>query len=116
MAIEEDIRHRTHSDNLYEMLRTNLQNGESLIYRAASDFDIKEGVITITNTLLETDQANVKVDGSVNLSEWSINSDFSLTFNQLKDKIVPIEYQWTGALNNPNLVINSSALKNKYDS
>lgn len=116
LAIEEDIRHRTHSDNLYEMLRTNLQNGESLIYRAASDFDIKEGVITITNTLLETDQANVKVDGSVNLSEWSINSDFSLTFNQLKDKIVPIEYQWTGALNNPNLVINSSALKNKYDS
>ncbi len=116
LAIEEDIRHRTHSDNLYDMLRTNLQNGESLFYRIVSDFDIKDGIVSIVNALLETEQSKVNVLGSANLADWTVASDFSLTFNQLKDKIVPIEYNWTGSLNNPNLVINSSALKNKYDS
>lgn len=116
LAIEEDVRHRTHSDNLYDMLRTNLQNGESLFYRIVTDFDIKDGNISIVNSLLETEQAKIIASGMVNLSDWTINSDFTLTFNQLKDKIVPIEYQWTGSLNNPNVVINSLALKNKYDS
>ena len=115
-SIEEDLKNRTTSDNLYEMLRTNLQSGETSFYEAKADLDIKNGIITIKNNNLLTNQATVVAKGSISLPEWDINTDFNVTFNHLKDKIVPIEYQWTNSLNNPNLVITSSELKKKYDS
>ena len=115
-AIEEDIKDRTRSDDLYEMLRTNLQSGETAFYNSTANFEIKNGNITIKDIKMENNQAVVTSKGNVNLLDWEVNADFNLEFNLLKDRIVPIEYQWTNSLNNPNLVINSSALKNKYDS
>ncbi|MBE6450694.1 MAG: AsmA family protein [Alphaproteobacteria bacterium] len=114
-AIEKDVKSRTHSDGLYEMLRTNLQSGETNFYNIKADFDIKNGNISIKNAHMDSNRAIVTAKGSADLTDWNVNLDFALTYNQLKEKIVPIEYKWTDSLNNPNLVINSSALKDKYD-
>ena len=114
--IEGDLKDRTHSDGLFDMLRTNLQSGNTFFNTMKSMLNIKNGIATLKNANLITDNANVAVTGNIDIINWTIDTGFTLTFNNLKDTVLPVTYQWNGSLNNPNLVINSSALKEKYDS
>lgn len=113
--IEDDINDRNYSSGLFDMLRTNLQGGETSFYNIKSDFIVKNGIVSFKDIMMESSNAVVLLSGKSNLFDWTVNADFTVTYNSLKNKLPPITYKWDGTLNNPNLIINSSALKSKYD-
>lgn len=114
-AIETDVTFRDRSDNLYEMLRKELSEGQTDFYSINAELNIKDGEFELANSYLKSTFAEMTMSGNGNLATWEINNAFSLTFNQFTDQIPPIEIKWNGHLNNPNVVINADQLKNKYD-
>ncbi len=113
--IAEDINKRTHSTGLFDMLRTNLQSGETSFYNIQSDFEVKNGIASFKDIIMENSKANVTLNGKLNLFDWTINTDFLLKIHNIKENTPPVTYQWDGSISNPNLIITSLSLKNKYD-
>jgi len=115
-VIEDDLSKRTHSDNLDEFLREYLQRGQSKFELVGAEVDFKDGNLTFKDALAASGLATVDIAGSGSLKKWDVDASFRVVFERLRDQIVPIEFKWTGPLNNPNLIVDASALKNKYDS
>ncbi len=114
-VIEVDLSQRTHSDNLYEVLRDNLQKGSSTFELIGAELNFEKGAYTFKDALMASNFATLDVSGSGSLINWDTNTSFKLVFEHLRDKIVPIDFQWTGSLANPNMIVDGSALKHKYD-
>ncbi len=114
--IENDLSHRTHSDNLMEMLRENLQKGQTAFEVVGAEIDIKNSSYTFKDALMASGLATIDISGTGSLKNWDTDTTFKIVFERLRDQLVPIEFKWNGPLNNPNLIVNSSDLKNKYDS
>ena len=115
-AIYTDLQKREYSDNLFEMLRDNLQRGQTRFEHIGGRLNFENGDYTFENFQMNNANALVDVSGSGSLRTWDINTLFKLSYPSLQDKIVPIDFKWTGTLSNPNLVIEAQALKEKYDS
>ncbi len=114
-VIEDDLSKRTHSDNLSDFLREYLQRGQSKFELVGAEADFKDGNFTFNDALAASSLATVDIAGNGSLKKWDIDASFRVVFERLHDQIVPIEFKWTGLLNNPNLMVDDSALKNKYD-
>lgn len=114
-AIEKDLTERTHSDNLYDMLRDNLQQGETLFQSSGADVKIQKGIYEFENGEFISENARIFANASGQLTDWDLKAVFKTEFEKLKEKIVPFEFSLTGSLNNPNLIVDGSALKSKYD-
>lgn len=113
--IEDDLSKRTHSDDLFEMLKTNLQQGSSNFELVGAEINIKDSEYTFKDALMASGLVTIDVAGKGSLKEWNTDSVFKVVFERLRDKILPIEFKWSGSLANPVLVIDATALKNKYD-
>lgn len=114
-AIEDDLQRRTRSDGLFEILRDNLQKGQTRFELIGTEIVFNNGVYTLNNGLMASGPVTINFSGTGNLKNWDTNTNFNLVFEALRDKVVPIDFKWTGSLANPNLIVDSSALKNKYD-
>ena len=114
--IEDDLSRRTHSDNLIEMLRENLQKGQTPFELVGAEIDIKNSNYTFKDALMASGLVTIDVSGSGSLKNWDTDTTFKIVFERLRDKLVPIEFKWNGSLSNPNLIVDGSDLKNKYDS
>ena len=114
--IEDDLSRRTHSDNLIEMLRENLQKGQTPFELVGAEIDIKNSAYTFKDALMASGLVTIDVAGSGSLKNWDTDTNFKIVFERLRDKLVPIEFKWSGALNSPNLIVDGTDLKNKYDS
>ena len=114
-AIETDVTFRSKSDDLYDMLRKELSEGETEFYGINANLNFNNGEYVLENSDMKTSFAEIVISGKGKLSTWETNSVFTLTFNQFTDQIPPIDIKWSGTLNNPNIVINADKLKNKYD-
>ena len=114
--IEDDLSRRTHSDNLIEMLRDNLQKGQTAFELVGAEIDIKNSNYTFKDALMASGLVTIDVAGSGSLKNWDTDTTFKIVFERLRDKLVPIEFKWNGSLSNPNLIVDGSDLKNKYDS
>ena len=113
--VEDDLSRRTHSDNLIEMLQENLQKGETSFELVGAEIDIKNSDYTFKDALMASGLITIDVSGKGSIKNWNTDTTFKVVFERLRDQVVPIDFKWTGALNNPNLVVNSTELKNKYD-
>lgn len=114
-AIEQDLEQRTHSDNLFEFLRDNLQTGETPFELVGAEVNVKNGSYSFKDGLMASSAVTIDFVGNGSLKDWTTDTSFLLVFEQLRDKILPIEFLWKGSLNAPNLVVDATALKNKYD-
>lgn len=114
--IEDDLSTRTHSDKLFEMLFANLQKGESRFEVVGAEINIVNGNYSFKDALMASGLVTLDVKGDGNLKAWNTDTTFKVTFERLRDKIVPISFKWSGSLNNPRLVVDGTSLMNKYNS
>ena len=114
--IEDDLSRRTHSDNLIEMLRDNLQKGSTPFELVGAEIDIKDSTYTFKDALMASGLITIDVSGKGSIKNWDTDTTFKVVFERLREKVVPIEYKWSGGLNSPNLIVDGLNLKNKYDS
>lgn len=114
--IENDLAQRHYSDNLFNMLRDHLQSGETTFSELNAKFSFTNGSYKIEQLLLHSPTAIIEGTGTGNIPNWDVQADFKLTFKNLKEKIVPIIFQWEGPLSTPSLIVAAEALKEKYDS
>ena len=113
--IEDDLSKRTHSDDLFEMLKTNLQKGSSNFELIGAEINIKDSEYTFKDALMASGLVTIDIAGKGSLKDWNTDAVFKVVFERLRDKILPIEFKWTGSLTNPVLIIDATDLKNKYD-
>lgn len=113
---EADLSKRDTSDGLFEMLRDSLESGTTEFDLIGSEIELKKGDYTLKNTLFSNNYATVEANGKGNLKNWDGDIAFTLTYEQLKDKIMPLHFDWKGNLADPTLKVDVSELKNKYDS
>lgn len=114
--IEDDLSTRTRSDKLFDMLFSNLQKGESRFEVVGAEINIVNGNYSFKDALMASGLVTIDVNGQGNLKSWTTNTTFKVTFERLRDKIVPIEFKWSGQFDNPRLVVDGSSLINKYNS
>ncbi len=114
--IEDDLSTRTRSDKLFDMLFSNLQKGESRFEVVGAEINIVNGNYSFKDALMASGLVTIDVNGQGSLKSWNTNTTFKATFERLRDKIVPIEFKWSGQLDNPRLVVDGSSLINKYNS
>lgn len=113
--IEDDLSTRTRSDKLFDMLFSNLQKGESSFEVVGAEINIVNGNYSFKDALMASGLVTIDVNGQGNLKSWNTNTTFKATFERLRDKIVPIEFKWSGQIDNPRLVVDGSSLINKYN-
>lgn len=113
---ETDLAKRDTSEGLYEMLRDSLESGTTDFDLIGSEIELKKGDYTLKNTLFSNDYATVEANGKGNLKNWDGDIAFTLTYEKLKEKIMPLHFDWKGNLADPTLKVDVSALKDKYDS
>ena len=114
--IEDDLSTRTRSDQLFDMLFANLQKGESRFEVVGTEINIVNGNYSFKDALMASGLVTLDVKGQGSLKDWSTDTTFKVTFERLRDKIVPIGFKWSGPLNNPRLVVDGTSLINKYNS
>lgn len=114
--IEDDLSTRTRSDKLFDMLFANLQKGETRFEVVGAEINIVNGNYSFKDALMASGLVTLDIQGQGNLKNWNTNTSFKVTFERLRDKIVPIEFKWSGPLNNPRLVVDATSLINKYNS
>lgn len=114
--IEDDLSSRTHSDKLFDMLFANLQKGESRFEVVGAEINIVNGNYSFKDALMASGLVTLDVKGQGNLKDWTTDTYFKVTFERLRDKIVPIGFKWSDPLNNPRLVVDGTSLMNKYNS
>ncbi|MBQ8482034.1 MAG: AsmA family protein [Alphaproteobacteria bacterium] len=114
-VIEKDLQSREYSKGLYQLIRENIQSGETSFGKFKSDVVMSNGVVTSSQSVFKNDTTNLNVSGSVNLKEWKINEVFTVNYPDLKD-IPSYSFSFTGMLNKPAVDIRIEEIANKYDS
>ncbi len=115
IAIEEDLTQRTRSDHLDVFLEQNLKNGQSRFNMLGAEINISNGQYQLQDAIISSDRATIDFSGQGSLIAWDGDLNFTFTFEQLKNQISPIYFQLKGPLENPELTVNTSKIKDKYD-
>jgi hypothetical protein len=115
-VIEKDLETRDKSDNLKELTEANLTSGQTNFNLIGAEVEFDKGKYTLKDGLFAADDVSVDFSGSGQLKTWQEDLAFRLVFDKLKDKVVPMNFGWTGTLASPELQINIKELTDKYDS
>ena len=59
--------------------------GETRFDSIIGNYDISQGIVTITSMMMDGAAASIKSTGVVNLPQWSIDTTHTITFKQAKD-------------------------------
>ena len=113
-SIRDDLESRTMSKGLYQLVRDNVQNGNTEFGEFKIEAALNNGVITVKPGIIQNDFAEVKVSGGVNLKEWKINETLSVKYPALKD-IPSYAVIFNGMLNKPVVDISVEEIAKKYD-
>ncbi|MBQ7660141.1 MAG: AsmA family protein [Alphaproteobacteria bacterium] len=114
-AIENDLAIRERSENLENIVRQNLIHGETAFSSVGAQMDIDNGQYKISDAFMRSNAYSVDFQGSGSLLSWQTDTEFDMTFEYLKDNVLPIFFGLKGSLENPDLTIDVSELKNRYD-
>ena len=113
-SIYEDLESRTLSKGLYQLVRDNVQNGNTEFGEFKIEAILNNGVITVKPETIQNDFAEVKVSGGINVKEWKINQTLAVKYPVLKD-IPSYSVIFSGMLNKPVVDISVEEIAKKYD-
>ena len=113
-AIEEDLAKRQYSKGLFQVIRDNLQSGETKFPEFSGKINAERGSWKFENFVMQNDSAQLDVNGLVNFSDWKMNSDFTVTLSE-PENIPPFTFSLSGLINKPALDINVESVARKYD-
>lgn len=113
-SIYDDLESRTLSKGLYQMVRDNVQSGNTEFGEFKIEAALNNGVITVKPGTIQNDIAEVKVSGGINVKEWKINQTLTVKYPTLKD-IPNYSVIFTGMLNKPVVDISVEEIAKKYD-
>lgn len=113
-AIAEDLKVREYSKGLFQVVQKNLQGGSTKFVPMELNIPMQSGVISLSNIALQNSDANVMLNGKINLRDWRLNADFKVKYKSLPN-IDSYKFSLTGALNNPVLDISIEDIVRKYD-
>jgi len=114
--IEYDLTNRTHSKDLDKFLEKNFSSGKSSFDTILGKILTDGGKYTIKDASLNSYLATIVFSATGSFEEWNINANFETVLERIKDKILPFGFKLEGGLANPQLIVEASKLKNKYDS
>ena len=113
-AITEDLKERRQSDGLQNVLRDDLQKGETAFNKFSGKINFREGYWQIDRALFKSDLATMSVSGSGNLAAWNMDSAFSVQLAEPKD-IQPFSFTLKPSMANPEIEIDASPITKIYD-
>ena len=114
-AIESDLKERSYSEDLDNVLTKYLLTGKTDFNLIGGDIHLENMKYVLNNALMSSDSAAIDVTSEGSIDSWNTDTTFNLTFDSLKEKIEAVSYKWEGSLSNPTLIIQSDLLKNQYD-
>lgn len=114
MVIGEDLQSREYSKGLYQLVRDNVQRGKTAFDAFEIETQLNNGAITLSPSVLKSNNANVNLSGSINVKEWKLNNTLSVKYSDLKD-IPDYSIMFSGMLNKPVVDINIEEIAKKYD-
>ncbi len=113
-AIRDDIAKRKYSKGLFQVIRDNLQQGET----GFDDFDVtlamKNGSLIIANLNLINSDAKSDLSADINLKDWKLGSKMVISINDVSD-VPAFDVSLTGNLQKPSLEINIENMVRNYD-
>lgn len=113
-SIADDIAQRKQSDGLQNILRENLQRGETLFNKFSGKVSFKNGSWQVDRAWLKSDTATVDVSGNGNLEGWRMDEVFSVQLTE-PSEVQPFRFGFKGAIASPELEVDASAITKVYD-
>lgn len=114
-AIEQDLAQRDNSEGLQDMVSKFLESGNTKFGLIGSEIEFKKGAYSFKDIFFSTNIASVEANGSGNIKNWDGDIKFKLTFDNIKEKVLPINFTWKGSLSSPSMSVNVADIKEKYD-
>lgn len=112
--IAENLTERQYSKGLFQVIRDNLQSGETEFSEFFGKINAERGNWKFENFIMKNDYEQLDVSGTVNFSDWKMNGDFLATLSEPED-IPPFTFTLSGLINKPTLDINVEKVARKYD-
>ncbi len=114
-SIARDLSVRTRSDGLSEFLEKHLTTNTTPFKQISLNLLFNKGEYSITDSFLESEQVDIKVEGEGALDTWKANLLFALRFRDMPTDLPEIGFRLKDSLANPTFVLQADALKEKYD-
>ena len=112
-AIYDDLGKRDRTDGLANVVRDNLQNGETVFDSMSGTVDVVNADYVFKDTSFKAPDWLVSMRGSGSLDTWDMKAEFELTFPKLK--INPLGFVMSGAMIAPGLTYDVSRITDVYD-
>lgn len=112
--ITNDLNDRKYSKGLFQKVRDNLQKGISAFDTIQANLEFNRGLFNIINLPIKNQYADIKMNGSINIDEWKLNNDFSVTLLEAQEQ-PSFMFTLSGMINKPTLDINIEDIVKKYD-
>ena len=113
-AISADLAQRKASEGFQNVLRDNLQQGETSFNKFSAQIDVKEGSWQIDRAWLKSNEASVDIKGNGNLKAWNMDSQFVVQLSEPKNA-KPFSFDLKGLMSSPELEIDGSQITKVYD-
>lgn len=113
-AIEEDLQQRMYAKGMFQMVRDNLQSGQTDFKICNGKIIIKNGVWQFVSTVCENDSASLNIEGQDNINDWQMNNNMTIKYTKLKH-LPALEFALNGAINKPTPDVNVKAAVQQYD-
>lgn len=113
-AIQRDIAKREYSKGLFQVVRDNLQRGETEFDKFDVTIAMKNGNLTVSNLKLTNPSANSDLSFDVDIKNWKITSTMTISLNGIEN-IPTFNVSLNGSLQKPSLEINIENIVRQYD-
>ncbi len=113
-AIVSDLQSRESSKGLFQIVRDNLQQGNSNFRDVKGNILIDKGTLKLQNVKLENDVVSLLVDGENNMNDWKMTNNFEVKFLTLSD-LPSFKYVYSGGINKPDINIDIEKLVQYFD-
>ena len=114
MAIDEDLQRRDQSKGLFQVVQDNLKSGTTEFGPFEVSVKIKNGVIELAETKLNSAIIQAVSRGEINLKDWKINVKTDVKYTNLPE-VDEYSFTFGGALNRPVVDISIEKIVGKYD-
>lgn len=112
-VINSDLKSRKYSKGLFQVIRDNLQVGESSYRNFKTEIAMNNGTLSFLDTALENESIKLIVSGNANIKSWQMETNFNVIPKEMEDKA--FSFSLSGPINKPTLDINIEGLVKSYD-
>lgn len=109
-----DLIRRDKTEGLADMVKNNVKSGVTLFDKISGRLLLEDGKYTLAEAAMKSSDAEIKVYGEGDLTDWTMNLVFNIKYNEPK-YLPEFSFSLRNSMENPSVDVNVSSLFKLYE-